>query len=27
ALRLYQRQGAVIESTSYWLYRGRHDPI
>ncbi|CAI1027943.1 dTDP-4-amino-4,6-dideoxy-D-galactose acyltransferase [Serratia quinivorans] len=27
ALRLYQRQGAVIESTSYWLYRGRHDSI
>ncbi|MFK3842895.1 dTDP-4-amino-4,6-dideoxy-D-galactose acyltransferase [Serratia sp. NPDC087055] len=27
ALRLYQRQGAVIESTSYWLYRGKHDPI
>lgn len=27
ALRLYQRQGAAIESTSYWLYRGRHDPI
>ncbi len=27
ALRLYQRQGAAIESTSYWLYRGKHDPI
>ncbi len=27
ALRLYQRQGAVIESTAYWLYRGRHDSI
>lgn len=27
ALRLYQRQGAAIESTSYWLYRGIHDPI
>lgn len=27
ALRLYQRQGAVIESTAYWLYRGKHDSI
>jgi dTDP-4-amino-4,6-dideoxy-D-galactose acyltransferase len=27
ALRLYQRHGAVIESTAYWLYRGRHDSI
>lgn len=27
ALRLYQRQGAVIESTAYWFYRGRHDSI
>lgn len=27
ALKLYQRQGAEIESTAYWLYRGRHDSI
>lgn len=27
ALRLYQRHGAIIESTAYWLYRGRHDSI
>ncbi|MDR0217752.1 MAG: dTDP-4-amino-4,6-dideoxy-D-galactose acyltransferase [Enterobacteriaceae bacterium] len=27
ALRLYTRSGAVIESTSYWLYRGRNDSI
>lgn len=27
ALRLYQRHGAVIESTAYWFYRGLHDPI
>ncbi|CAI1096684.1 dTDP-4-amino-4,6-dideoxy-D-galactose acyltransferase [Serratia ficaria] len=27
ALRLYQRHGAAIESTAYWLYRGRHDSI
>lgn len=27
ALRLYQRHGAIIESTAYWLYRGLHDPI
>ncbi|EFE96922.1 dTDP-4-amino-4,6-dideoxy-D-galactose acyltransferase [Serratia odorifera] len=27
ALRLYQRHGALIESTAYWLYRGKHDPI
>ncbi|MBU3892753.1 dTDP-4-amino-4,6-dideoxy-D-galactose acyltransferase [Serratia rhizosphaerae] len=27
ALRLYQRHGAVIDSTAYWLYRGSHDSI
>lgn len=27
ALRLYQRHGAAIESTAYWLYRGKHDSI
>jgi len=27
ALRLYQRQGAVIDSTAYWLYRGLYDPV
>lgn len=27
ALRLYQRHGAIIESTAYWFYRGLHDPI
>ncbi|PHM62247.1 dTDP-4-amino-4,6-dideoxy-D-galactose acyltransferase [Xenorhabdus ishibashii] len=27
ALRLYTRCGAIIESTAYWLYRGRNDSI
>ncbi|CDG23114.1 Lipopolysaccharide biosynthesis protein rffC [Xenorhabdus poinarii G6] len=27
ALRLYTRRGALIESTAYWLYRGRNDSI
>ncbi|MEX0445168.1 dTDP-4-amino-4,6-dideoxy-D-galactose acyltransferase [Xenorhabdus sp. SGI246] len=27
ALRLYTRSGAIIESTAYWLYRGRNDSI
>ncbi|MDC9605483.1 dTDP-4-amino-4,6-dideoxy-D-galactose acyltransferase [Xenorhabdus griffiniae] len=27
ALRLYTRRGAIIESTAYWLYRGRNDSI
>ncbi|MHA7844824.1 dTDP-4-amino-4,6-dideoxy-D-galactose acyltransferase [Serratia sp. D1N4] len=27
ALRLYQRHGAIIESTAYWFYRGLHDSI
>ncbi|MFS1538626.1 MAG: dTDP-4-amino-4,6-dideoxy-D-galactose acyltransferase [Candidatus Phlomobacter fragariae] len=27
AMRLYSQMGAQIESTDYWLYRGRHDPI
>ncbi|MCC8366408.1 dTDP-4-amino-4,6-dideoxy-D-galactose acyltransferase [Xenorhabdus sp. PB61.4] len=27
ALRLYTRSGATIESTAYWLYRGRNDSI
>ncbi|CDG16055.1 dTDP-4-amino-4,6-dideoxy-D-galactose acyltransferase [Xenorhabdus doucetiae] len=27
ALRLYTRRGAMIESTAYWLYRGRNDSI
>ncbi|QLK88644.1 dTDP-4-amino-4,6-dideoxy-D-galactose acyltransferase [Arsenophonus endosymbiont of Aphis craccivora] len=27
AMRLYSQMGAQIESTAYWLYRGRHDPI
>ncbi|MDC9598465.1 dTDP-4-amino-4,6-dideoxy-D-galactose acyltransferase [Xenorhabdus anantnagensis] len=27
ALRLYTRSGALIESTAYWLYRGRNDSI
>ncbi|HGJ5874416.1 MAG TPA: dTDP-4-amino-4,6-dideoxy-D-galactose acyltransferase [Arsenophonus apicola] len=27
AMRLYTQMGAQIESTAYWLYRGRHDPI
>ncbi|WGO83736.1 dTDP-4-amino-4,6-dideoxy-D-galactose acyltransferase [Arsenophonus apicola] len=27
AMRLYTQMGARIESTAYWLYRGRHDPI
>jgi dTDP-4-amino-4,6-dideoxy-D-galactose acyltransferase len=27
ALRLYQRHGAIAESTAYWLYRGLYDPI
>lgn len=27
ALRLYQRHGAIIQSTAYWFYRGLHDSI
>ncbi|MBS9441592.1 dTDP-4-amino-4,6-dideoxy-D-galactose acyltransferase [Photorhabdus heterorhabditis] len=27
ALRLYKRSGAFVESTAYWLYRGRNDSI
>uniref|UniRef100_UPI0036DD82EC dTDP-4-amino-4,6-dideoxy-D-galactose acyltransferase n=1 Tax=Photorhabdus sp. RM322S TaxID=3342825 RepID=UPI0036DD82EC len=27
ALRLYTRSGALVESTAYWLYRGRNDSI
>ena len=27
ALRLYQRHGAMVTDTAYWLYRGLHDSI